>query len=206
MLDLNVSKSRRRQINRRTDTLPASPPVWPMPALNGRAPVVIPSNPKSPGIDLAYQRANVHDLMATYPVGTPNGTARHFMPNMMPAFAVRDGVIMYAGKQAHGHAVVVDHRNGWATYYANLEFMFAIPTSQEPRRALARVKAGDVLGYVGAPAPGAFKCLHFELWKRDEESHFNAIDPSNEMSSWLVLPWSDARLTPVEADAADKAA
>ena len=102
--------------------------------------------------------------------------------------------------------MVVDHRNGWATYYTNLEFMFATPTDREPRRAPARVKAGDVLGYVGAPTPGAFKCLHFELWKRDEESHFVAVDPIEEMSSWLVLPWTDERLTPVERAVNQKAA
>ena len=204
MLDQQIQKSRRRRPSRNTE--PASPPVWPMPTLNGRAPVVISSNPKSPGLDLAYQRANVSDLLATYPVDSANGTARHFMPNMMPAFAVRDGVITYAGKQAHGYAVMVDHRNGWATYYTNLEFMFATPTNREPQRVPARVKAGDVLGYIGAPAPGAFKCLHFELWKRDEESHFVAVDPGDEMSSWLVLPWTDERLTPVEPAINQKAA
>ena len=197
MFDQQIQKPRPRQPVRNTE--PASPPVWPMPTLNGRAPVVIPSNSKSPGLALAYQRANVSELLATYPVDSANGTARHFMPNMMPAFAVRDGVIMHAGKQAHGYAVVVDHRNGWATYYANLEFMFATPTDRESRRAPARVKAGDVLGYVGAPAPGAFKCLHFELWKMDEESHFGPADAREHLGNWIQLPWTDERFNPSDA-------
>ena len=148
-----------------------------------------------PGIELAYQRANTTDLLTTYPIDSPNGTSRHFMPDMMPAFAVRDGVIVYAGKQQHSHTVVIDHLNGWATYYANLEFMFALPTSDRARRSTARVKAGDVLGYVGSPNPVAFKCLHFELWKREKDCHFAPVDPTQEMVMWSLLPWTDARLT-----------
>jgi len=201
MLEQISLKSRKREATR---VMAAAPPVWPMPVLNGRSPVVIAPNPKGHGIDLAYQRANSTDLLQTYPVGTANGTARHFMPNMMPAFAVRDGVITYAGKQAYGYAVIVDHRNGWATYYANLEFMFATPTEQ--RRSSARVKAGDVLGYVGAPAPNELKRLHFQLWKRDVECHFVPVDAISEMSGWLLTPWADARLTPAENDDTAKAA
>ena len=55
------------------------------------------------------------------------------------------------------------------------------------------VKAGDVIGYVGAPAPDAMACLHFDLWQLDEELHYASVDPRNEMPSWLVLPWN---LTP----------
>ncbi|MFT3693841.1 MAG: M23 family metallopeptidase [Kofleriaceae bacterium] len=164
--------------------------------LNGRAPVQLVTSGKSAGIDLAYQRANAGELIDTYPVGSANGTARHFMPNMMPAFAVRDGVISYAAKQSCGHAIIVDHQNGWASYYANLEFMFAAPTGERSRRASARVKAGDVLGYIGAPQPGNFKCLHFQLWKRDDGGgHFEPVDTSQEMAMWSFVPWTDPRLT-----------
>jgi hypothetical protein len=52
------------------------------------------------------------------------------------------------------------------------------------------VHAGDVLGYVGAPMPGAFKRLHFGLWLRDEADDFEPIDPRAELSRWMVLPWS----------------
>jgi len=197
MLDLDP-KPRKKNL-RYSDLLP-SRPVWPMPMLNGRAPVVLATNPKAPGIELAYQRANTTDLLTTYPVGSVNGTARHFTPNMMPAFAVRDGEIIYAGKISHAHTVVVDHLNGWATYYSNLEFMFASPTSdKKTRRAQARVKAGDVLGYVGGPAPDAFKCLHFQLWKRNDASQFMPIDAEPEMAMWSYVPWTDPRLTNVEA-------
>jgi len=32
------------------------------------------------------------------------------------------------------------------------------------------------------------------------------VDPSEEMCSWLVLPWTDERLTPVETAVNQKAA
>lgn len=96
--------------------------------------------------------------------------------------------------------MVVDHLNGWATYYSNLEFMFASPTSdKKARRAQARVKAGDVLGYVGGPAPDGFKCLHFQLWKRNGASQFMPVDAEPEMAMWSYVPWTDPRLTNAEA-------
>lgn len=174
----------------------ASHPVWPMPSLNGREPAVIETSTKMPGIDLAYARAYPDELLATYPIG-PNGSPTHFMPSSMPAFAVADGTIMYAGKQDHGHAIAVNHNNGWATFYSGLEHMFARATSKRPRGPKERVRAGDVLGYVGSQTRGAMKCLHFELWKLDPDHHFEPVgDTLDHMRSWLVLPWQDERLTP----------
>ena len=197
MFEQLAPKPRTKNI-RHADLLP-SRPVWPLPMLNGRAPVVLTANPKSPGIELAYQRGTLFELLTAYPAGTPNGTTRHFMPNMMPAFAVRDGVITYAGKISYAYTVVVDHLNGWATYYSNLDFIFATPSSDKKlRRAEARVKAGDVLGYVGAAAPDAFKCLHFQLWKRDD-NHFAPVDATPEMAQWSYVPWTDPRVTNAEA-------
>jgi murein DD-endopeptidase MepM/ murein hydrolase activator NlpD len=115
------------------------------------------------------------------------------MPSFVPVFAVRYGEIMYAGKTGHAHSLIVDHRDGWATFYSDLEHMFATPTVRSRRTAW--VRAGEVLGYVGAPAPGAMKCLRFELWKRDDQARFNAVDPIRYMRSWSVLPWTDERLT-----------
>jgi hypothetical protein len=183
-----------------------SHPVWPLPSLNGREPVVVERNAKMPGIDVAYARAFPTELLAKYPIGT-NGSPTHFMPSSMPAYAVGDGFIAYAGKQAHGYALLVNHNNGWATYYAGLEHMFARPTSNRSRARAERVKAGDVLGYVGNVQPGEMKALHFELWKLDEEGHFEPVgDTLRYMREWLVLPWIDERLTPTETDVAQIAA
>jgi hypothetical protein len=83
--------------------------------------------------------------------------------------------------------------------------MFALPSTRRRSRT-ERVKAGDVLGYIGAAVPGDMKCLHFELWKLGEDSHFEPVESLDHMRSWLVLPWTDERLTPTEAAVLGKAA
>ncbi len=173
----------------------ASLPVLPLPAMHGRVPVIINAGHYDVvGVELAYPRDGVADLITTYPLNSPNGTATHFMPERVPAFAVRDGSITFAAKEGNGHALLVDHGNGWATYYDNLEHMFARPTDKRARRRLDRVKAGDILGYVGAPWPGGFKRLRFELWALDEDGELSAVDPRGEMTRWRVMPWDDTRI------------
>lgn len=184
-----------------------NPPVWPVAELNGRPPVLLPAATAKPrGIELAYERKDPQDLARLYPSGSPNGTATHFMPSSMPVFCVSDGEVTYAGKIAHGYALVVDHCNGWATYYSNLEHMFVPPTNRDRRRPVTKLKSGDVLGYIGSMMPGSFKCLHFELWRRDHDGHLVDVDPTTYMSNWLVLPWRQESLTPVESAATDAAA
>ena len=153
------------------DSKALSNPVWPLPSLDGRSPVIIPATSKTPGVDIAYE---------------------HATPGPMPALAVADGVIAYAGKQLYGYAMVIDHDNGWSTYYAHLEHMFAMPT--RPRGRTERVRAGDVLGHIGAATPGETRCLHFELWRLGSDFHFEAIDPRRYMSSWLVVPWDEQQV------------
>ncbi len=190
MIDLQPSPARaRRQRAPKKQNIPKppSPPVWPLPALDGRAPSVIERDPRIPGLDLAY-------------ACDPNdATKGHEVPRFVPAFAVADGEITYAGKQAYGYALIINHNNGWATYYTNLEHMFATPWSKRPRARPEKVKAGDVLGYVGAPNEGEPRCLHFELWKLDEERHFAPADAREHMSTWLQLPWSDENFNPGDA-------
>jgi hypothetical protein len=178
------------------------PPVRPLPELNGRAPIQLDSW-KRGGIDLAYARRSETDLIATYPAGSTTGTTTHFMPPSIPAFCVIDGEVTYAGEMAHSHAIIVDHGNGWATYYANLEHMFVTPTRRA--RKATYVKSGDALGFVGAAQPGGFKCLHFELWK-SENNLFVDRDPTKYMPDWRLVPLRSASLTPDETKAAQAAA
>src|SRR5690242_13256151 len=86
-------------------------PVWPLPALNGREPVVLETDKASRGIELAYTRADKDDLIKECPPGTPNGTATHFTPQMAAALAMDDGVITYAGRLGHAYAMIIDHGN-----------------------------------------------------------------------------------------------
>lgn len=184
MIDLNKRRT--------SPIIHTSPPIWPVPLFGNRRPAFVPSDPRIPGVDIAYERTHPEDMLGKFPPNTRFGSYRHFMPSSTPVFAVRSGVVRHAARQLHGYAVMIDHKNRWATYYANLEHIFILPNEQR-RHEPVYVNAGDVIGYVGAPAPDAMACLHFDLWQLDDELHYASVDPRPEMPSWLVLPWN---LTP----------
>ncbi|HTR54995.1 MAG TPA: M23 family metallopeptidase [Kofleriaceae bacterium] len=179
--------------------------VWPMAALNGREPAVLETaNAKQRGIELAYPRVSATDAIANCPIGTPNGTATHILPAMTPAMTVDDGVITFAGRLGHGFGIIIDHGDGWASHYANLEALVAIRTDlYRPREQHAR--AGDVIGYIGAPSPGAFKRLYFELWESDRSRLFVPVDPRAHLAEWKLVQHYD-HFTPAPPTATKEAA
>ncbi len=166
--------------------------VWPLAAINGRAPVVLdPTHPSQRGVELAYPRLAPDDAIASCPIGSPNGTATHLLPAMTAALAVDDGVITFAGRLGQGFCMIIDHGNGWASHYANLQAVAAIRTDlYRPREQ--HVRAGDVIGYVGAPAPNAFKRLYFELWESDRSRCFVPVDPRPHLAGWKLIEHHDA--------------
>jgi murein DD-endopeptidase MepM/ murein hydrolase activator NlpD len=184
--------------------------LWPVPSLNGRPPVIS-SGWGSPrkdgkgghrphrGVDIMYRRKSRSELVDRFPPGTPNGSPLHFMPDFIPVFAARDGEVWSAKLTSRGYAIVLDHGKPWATYYQHLEHMFVMPTEKRKGRAPERVRAGEVLGYIGASPRDSegLKHLHFEVWKGGGPEA--AIDPEAMMlRDWLVMPWTDASL-PKEA-------
>ena|GEM_PF-1306013 len=179
--------------------------VWPLAAINGRAPVVLDHRRADlRGVDLAYPRTDAADAIASCPIGTPYGTVSHLMPAMTPALAIDGGEITFAGRLGHGFGIVINHGNGWASHYANLQAVVAIRTDLYRPRA-QYVRAGDAIGYVGAPEPDAFKCLHFELWERDRERVFAPVDPRPHLGAWSLRQHYDA-FTPAPPKARAEAA
>lgn len=177
--------------------------VWPLAAINGRAPVVL-ERQDAHSVALAYPRVDATDAIDTCPIGTPYGTATHLMPAMTPALAIDDGEIAFAGRLGNGFGMILDHGDGWVSHYANLQALVAIRTDlHRPRTQY--VRAGDTIGYVGAPELGAFKQLHFELWERDLDRHFAPVDPRPHLASWKLLEHYDA-LTPAPPKARSEAA
>jgi hypothetical protein len=176
----------------------SAPPSWPIPAFEGHHPVVIDTIDHGLGVELAFERSNELDFADKYPPGGRNGTERHFMPNLWPALAVSDGVIAYAGRQKYGNAVLIDHRNGWATYYANLAHMFPTPTDGHRARHPRVVCAGQILGFIGAPYPGAMKCLRFELWSIDRDGCVERVNPRRYLYRWQVSRWGEEPKTEPE--------
>ena len=177
--------------------------VWPLAAINGRAPVVL-ERQDARSVALAYPRVDATDAIETCPIGTPFGTATHLMPAMTPALAVDDGEIAFAGRLGIGFGMILDHGDGWVSHYANLHALVAVRTDlHRPRTQY--VRAGDTIGYVGAHEIGALKQLHFELWERDLDRHFAPVDPRPHLASWELLEHYDA-LTPAPPKARSEAA
>lgn len=179
--------------------------VWPLAAINGRAPVVLEDRCADlRGVDLAYPRTDASDATASCPIGTPNGTLTHLMPPMTAALAIDGGEITFAGRLGHGFGIIINHGNGWASHYANLKSIVAIRTDLYRPRA-QYVRAGDTIGYVGARDADAFKCLHFELWELDRNRHFVPVDPRPHLATWKLLEHYDA-FTPAPPTARSEAA
>src|SRR5688500_18740800 len=112
-------------------------PVWPLPALNGQDPVLLVHDHGDPGVELAYEQ--------TYDPDGPlvrSATREHpepfFLPSFTPVFSVFDGSIVYAGKHAQGHTIIIQHGNGWMTYYGRLEHMLALATDRRRVGVAAR--------------------------------------------------------------------
>jgi murein DD-endopeptidase MepM/ murein hydrolase activator NlpD len=104
----------------------------------------------------------------------------------------------------HGFAIIVHHNNGWASYYANLQAIVAIRTDlYRPR--MQRVRAGDAIGYVGAPSPGEFRRLYFELWRLNAERRFEPVDPRSQLGKWGLVR-DHNHLTPAPPAARKEAA
>ena len=80
--------------------------------------------------------------------GAPTGT---------PVRAVADGVVVTAGKAGgHGNFVKLQHANPYASSYSHLS-KIAVKNG-------ARVKQGDIIGYVGTTGLSTGPHLHFQLW------------------------------------------
>src|SRR4051812_44135936 len=79
---------------------------------------IVPSHDRSSGIDLAYARQARSELRERCHLAQ---AGKSNMPDSVPAFAVGDGVVRYAGRAHHGFTLMLAHRNGWESFYTNLE-------------------------------------------------------------------------------------
>lgn len=90
-----------------------------------------PANPIHVGLDIA---AHMHD----------------------PLYATAPGVVSFAGPSGgYGNLVVIDHRDGWQSWYAHFSTL-AVSVGQE-------VGQGEVLGGAGSTGYSTGPHLHFEL-------------------------------------------
>jgi hypothetical protein len=190
-----AARSRSRSTTTPTPTIPTDTWVFPVPSLGDRAAVI--SNPFKAsahlGVDIMFKRRDARDLIAAFPAGTSNGTPLFFIPDSVAALAASAGVVTFAANTPVGHTVIIQHPNGWTTYYTHLTTLVVAKGQQ--------VTAGQMLGAIGAnPKDGQHLVhLHFELWKGRKRS--GAIDPAPYLAAWsrMVSPWSPNRTTLVSS-------
>jgi murein DD-endopeptidase MepM/ murein hydrolase activator NlpD len=168
-------------------------PTWPLPELAGRRPVLLVFDPKDhAGVDLAYERAPDNERMLVHSAKPSDGPL-YSLPSMTPVFAVADGVVIYAARQLRGHAIIVDHGNGWLTFYGRLQALFTTAKIDPRPWRRDRVRAGDLIGFAGSPESGPLRTLRFEMWKLDEAYGYRTVDPIRYMRRWSLRPWIDTR-------------
>jgi len=128
------------------------------------------------GADIMFRRRDRADLADTFRPGTPNGTARYFMPEGVPALAAGAGVVWYAASTPRGFTVRIKHPEGWTTYYTHLASL-TVASGQV-------VTAGQPIGIIGGDPIDArrLKHLHFELWRGHQRG--GATDPAPYLRAW----------------------
>jgi hypothetical protein len=149
--------------------------VWPMPVWNGRNPVITNGFDPTPSAKWGMKHAGVDIMYLRHPhesARLPEGHKRFFVPSeRIPVYAVGNGVVIQSGKNPLGHHVIIDHGNGYHTFYQHLTANGLPPKS-------ARITAGMPIGFVGHnPFPGGYPLnhLHFEIWPGGVKAR--AIDP-----------------------------
>jgi murein DD-endopeptidase MepM/ murein hydrolase activator NlpD len=102
-----------------------------------------------------------------------------------PIAAAFDGEIVFQGDGAgYGNLVKISHGNGRETRYAHMQ-KFAIKAG-----AGAKVKAGDIIGYIGTTGLSTGPHLHFELYRNGE-----AINPLGTVTTIATDDSAVATLT-----------
>lgn len=99
-----------------------------------------------------------------------------------PIHAIMDGVVQFAGRSGgYGNFVKLAHGGGIASGYGHMS-RFAV-------RSGARVKQGQVIGYVGSTGMSTGPHLHWEVWKNGV-----TVNPrSLKLSSVAVLSGAKLR-------------
>jgi len=176
-----------------SDRCAGRPPVtwyWPVPSIGNLHPVVAvgwgaprrkADGTTQPhlGADIVYERRGRRYLVAAYPPGSPNGTWRYFMPDGVPALAAGDAIVRLTRSSCSAYSVVLQHANGWVSYYTHLE-QLSIGADQT-------VVAGQPIGVIGQDAVGhrGLRHLHFELWSDGRRG--SAVDPGPYLATWKRL-------------------
>lgn len=106
-------------------------------------------------ISSGFSNSRFHPILKTY---RPHHGIDYAAPVWTPVSAVGDGTVVFAGyRRGYGKLVEIKHRNGYRTLYGHLS-KFGDGT-----RNRAKVRQGEVIGYVGSSGLSTGPHLHFEM-------------------------------------------
>ncbi|MEO5922639.1 MAG: M23 family metallopeptidase [Bryobacteraceae bacterium] len=142
-----------------------------------------------------HQSRGVGPRMVTVRVKNKNGTVstrrivsrskpKHYGVDMMAAkgtdvHAVADATVAFSGRQSgFGNVVILDHGNGYKTYYAHLSKIE--PTAKKG----AMISRGELIGLVGSTGHSTAPHLHFEV--RQNNNYIDPFDESHQLDFWLL--------------------
>jgi murein DD-endopeptidase MepM/ murein hydrolase activator NlpD len=106
-------------------------------------------------ISSGFSRSRLHPILK---IRRPHLGVDYVAPAGTPVSALGDGTVRFAAwKGANGRLVVLSHSRGYKTYYGHLSRI------ARGIRTGARVRQGDVIGYVGATGRATGPHLHFQV-------------------------------------------
>ena len=110
-----------------------------------------------------FSLRRLHPILHAY---TPHRAVDYAAPRGTPVYAVGDGKVIFRGVQgAAGRMVVLQHENGYQTYYAHLDrFANGLKVGD-------RVSKGDLIGAVGSSGRTTGPHLHFAVARNGSFVH-----------------------------------
>ncbi|MDI6757481.1 MAG: M23 family metallopeptidase, partial [Endomicrobiia bacterium] len=113
-----------------------------------------------------FSRKRFHPVLRIY---RPHHGVDYVAPSGTPVSAIGDGTIVFKGwSGGYGNLARVRHPNGYESYYGHLSRFAKISRG-------ARVRQGQVVGYVGATGVATGPHLHFEMRSGRAPMNFLAL-------------------------------
>lgn len=138
-------------------------------------------------ISSGFSRRRLHPILHAY---TPHKAIDYAAPRGTPVHAIGDGKIVFAGRKgASGNLVVLQHQDGYQTYYAHLDYISKGLKSGE------RIKRHTQIGTVGSTGRATGPHLHYAVAHKGKFVHpRNLLDVKGEKIPDVLV---DAFLTSV---------
>ncbi|TVQ77761.1 MAG: M23 family metallopeptidase [Flavobacteriales bacterium] len=121
--------------------------------IEANRPVFYPVNAKFP-VTSPFDLNRFHPVLK---VNKPHKGIDFGAPQGTPVYATADGLVEIARfSKSAGNWIMINHHNGYKTVYMHLSTL--------AQKENARVKRGDIIGYVGSTGYSTGPHLHYEVW------------------------------------------